>query len=139
MRALPLALIVLMPLQAVAQEAPPVGTILLPQAPTVLYDRPPNAVFGEASAPTAVVRGGDQGAELFRVKPDAANPGSFAVAPDAPVDATGLKVLGSVEVYKGDQLQRWIQVAPQDAGGNEVAAELKGWTVYNPSTLSPDM
>jgi hypothetical protein len=139
MRILLLAFTLCLPQPTSAQDAPRTGTILFPQGPSVIYDRPPNAVFGEPAAPTAVVRGSQEGAEIFRVEPDPANPGSFALAPDAPVASGGLEVLGSVEVFQGNKLQQWIQVAPKGSGRGEPRASLKGWTVYDPQTLSPDM
>ncbi len=116
-----------------AQDSP-VGTILVPTEPLVLFDNPPSGLFSTPTA-TAVAQDRGLGTEIQALMPDPFAPQGYVAAAAPEVAGGGLVVTDFVDVFQGDGLARWVRVVPADQtnaptlpGGDPV----QGWVLLPP-------
>lgn len=133
--ALAAAILAALPLPGRAQESP-VGTILAPTDPLVLFDNPPSVLFNAPTA-TAVLQDRGIGTEIQPLAPDPAAPQGYVAAAPPQVADGGLVVTDYIDVFQGDAMARWAQVAPADPANAMTlpgGQPLQGWVLLPPAT-----
>lgn len=132
-----------LPLHAQMPESP-VGAVVSPKAPVVLFEAPPSNVFRQAPQAKGVFQPSGGRTAYYKLHRDGAAPGGYALDDDPTRPSGPLVVTDYVDVYQGKDLNRWIRVAPEADGNPAAAAQPEGWTLWGPAgaasrtlTLSP--
>jgi hypothetical protein len=116
-----------------AAQDPPVGMVLLPKEPLVLFDRPPSGLFAAPTA-KAVVQDRGQGIEVQALVPDPQSPQGYAVQAQPAPAGEGLLVTDYIDIYQGQGLARWVHVVPAGpaAAAQPDGGASEGWTPLPP-------
>lgn len=118
----------------------PVGSVVSPKAPVVLFEAPPSNVFAPAPQAKGVFQPSDGQTAYYRLEQDKSASGGYALDPAPPLPSGPLVVTDYVDVYQGKDLNRWIKVAPAPGGDAAAAAQPQGWTLWGPANApSPTM
>ncbi len=98
---------------AFAQDfnANPTGALLTPQSEVIVFDQPPNGAFKAPPAALGVLQPNAGGTNWIDLK----NKSASIVAPSASV-VPALPITGYVDVYQGNDLKRWVHIAPTKRG-----------------------
>jgi hypothetical protein len=122
----------------------PVGSVVSPKAPVVLFDAPPSNVFTPAPEAKGVFQTSDGQTSYYKLQPDKSASGGYAVDPNPTLPKGPLVITDYVDVYQGKDLNRWIQVAPSATVDPATTQQPEGWTLWGPAngasrslTLSP--
>ncbi len=103
---------------AFAQDfnANPTGALIAPRSDVIVFDQPPDGALKSAPMAEGVLQPSGGGATWFGLQPDANAPSGYAPNGTSTSVAGALSVTGYVDIYQGNSLNRWVQIAPTASG-----------------------